>query len=48
MNLRFENDVNLYGNKTKNWEQAMALAFENDVNLYRNKTANVAYAHHDV
>lgn len=38
MNLRFENDVNLYGYKTVAPETSEYVKFENDVNLYGNKT----------
>ena len=34
LNLRFENDVNMYGIQTVNLICLRAYAFENDVNMY--------------
>ncbi len=41
LNLRFENDVNLYGCKTTALPRTTASPFENDVNLYGCKTKDI-------
>ena len=34
MNLRFENDVKMYGIQTKTQEEYLSVLFENDVKMY--------------
>ena len=34
LNLRFENDVNMYGTQAQIWKVMPLLLFENDVNMY--------------
>ncbi len=34
LDLRFENDVNMYGIQTEEYKQLVKAAFENDVNMY--------------
>ena len=38
LNLRFENDVKMYGTQTKSAPSADKLAFENDVKMYGTQT----------
>ena len=38
LNLRFENDVEMYGTQTQNSERARKLQFENDVEMYGTQT----------
>ena len=38
LNLRFENDVELYGTQTKETELTLKTPFENDVELYGTQT----------
>ena len=39
LNLRFENDVKMYGTQTKPIRQPRMLWFENDVKMYGTQTA---------
>ena len=38
LNLRFENDVKMYGTETKGVEQESISVFENDVKMYGTET----------
>ena len=38
LNLRFENDVKMYGTQTMNSVSSVTLAFENDVKMYGTQT----------
>ena len=38
LNLRFENDVKMYGTQTKRLLLRLALSFENDVKMYGTQT----------
>ena len=38
LNLRFENDVELYGTQTKRFCKSYEVSFENDVELYGTQT----------
>ena len=38
LNLRFENDVKMYGTQTKDLVGKMAIRFENDVKMYGTQT----------
>ena len=38
LNLRFENDVKMYGTETMTVEKIKAIAFENDVKMYGTET----------
>ncbi len=40
LNLRFENDVKMYGTETKNRGCMRAKLFENDVKMYGTETTN--------
>ena len=44
LNLRFENDVKMYGTQTGNPAFASAVPFENDVKMYGTQTVRVAAA----
>ncbi len=39
LNLRFENDVKMYGTQTLNAEQEAEATFENDVKMYGTQTS---------
>ena len=39
LNLRFENDVKMYGTQTSNGARASSALFENDVKMYGTQTA---------
>lgn len=38
LNLRFENDVKMYGTETKLWERKPLIWFENDIKMYGAET----------
>ena len=38
LNLRFENDVKMYGTQTQKRTTSMSFAFENDVKMYGTQT----------
>ncbi len=38
LNLRFENDVKMYGTQTQAWTFGKTVAFENDVKMYGTQT----------
>lgn len=38
LNLRFENDVKMYGTETKLWERKPLIWFENDIKMYGTET----------
>ena len=38
LNLRFENDVKMYGTQTKKWNMRFLCSFENDVKMYGTQT----------
>ena len=40
LNLRFENDVKMYGTQTAATREASQIAFENDVKMYGTQTRN--------
>ena len=40
LNLRFENDVKMYGTQTAYWHYSICLSFENDVKMYGTQTRN--------
>ena len=49
LNLRFENDVKMYGTQTKNISRSSGRRFENDVKMYGTQTArSVWYIDHIV
>ena len=39
LNLRFENDVKMYGTQTVDWQDSHKYMFENDVKMYGTQTA---------
>ena len=41
LNLRFENDVKMYGTQTTNWRSFRTITFENDVKMYGTQTTPV-------
>ncbi len=41
MDLRFENDVKMYGIQTVFWRTAAVLGFENDVKMYGIQTIHI-------
>ncbi len=41
LNLRFENDVKMYGTQTKNIDHGYSYKFENDVKMYGTQTNRV-------
>ena len=43
LNLRFENDVNMYGTQTWIWNINYLDEFENDVNMYGTQTDDLGY-----
>ena len=46
-NLRFENDVEMYGAQTKRYAYEYADGFENDVEMYGAQTKRYAYEYAD-
>ena len=42
LNLRFENDVKMYGTQTMVWTGKTAIKFENDVKMYGTQTPQAA------
>ena len=40
LNLRFENDVKMYGTQTRNLSSKDTLSFENDVKMYGTQTTD--------
>ena len=38
LNLRFENDVKMYGTQTRSFAQCVPYSFENDVKMYGTQT----------
>ena len=46
LNLRFENDVKMYGTQTKVKVRMVTNQFENDVKMYGTQTA-VSHIHHE-
>ena len=40
LNLRFENDVKMYGTQTQHKKWSLLLKFENDVKMYGTQTVN--------
>ncbi len=40
LNLRFENDVNMYGTQAKHIDGGLNMKFENDVNMYGTQALN--------
>ena len=45
LNLRFENDVKMYGTQTPDSEFRSAIAFENDVKMYGTQTKNIDHGY---
>ena len=43
LNLRFENDVKMYGTETKAMDTKSSTRFENDVKMYGTETALLLY-----
>ena len=41
LNLRFENDVKMYGTQTKLYQNTLTCWFENDVKMYGTQTLTV-------
>ena len=41
LNLRFENDVKMYGTQTEHLERARLVQFENDVKMYGTQTSDL-------
>ena len=45
LNLRFENDVKMYGTQTVRWKPTTRSMFENDVKMYGTQTILCAFGH---
>ena len=45
LNLRFENDVKMYGTQTRSRSKRWTLRFENDVKMYGTQTGKTTYTH---
>ena len=43
LNLRFENDVNMYGTQAEQNKTDIASLFENDVNMYGTQATGIAF-----
>ena len=44
LNLRFENDVKMYGTQTRTEAETIRLSFENDVKMYGTQTSAASIA----
>ena len=42
LNLRFENDVKMYGTQTRVQSRGIAIGFENDVKMYGTQTIHLS------
>ena len=43
LNLRFENDVKMYGTQTQNFQINIYIVFENDVKMYGTQTVSTIF-----